>query len=204
MFDFSILISALIAICIFYFTLYITLKKEIGDLTSSSNKPSENYLKINNRKNKLKILNIITIFLIFSVITLYLLPNIVTEFKEMNLTSFSPITFSDIGNFLMKLVPFKKSYFSNFNFTFSYITEMLLSITVTIFLFKDFNVKSNLILIISIFALIWINNFISLFLSQCIVKCFVFISIIFNLFLYIVVPFIIIVINMTIDDVRKL
>lgn len=193
MFDFSILISILFTICVFYFTLYITLKKEIGDLTSSSDKSSENYLKINNRKNKLKILNIITIILIISITILYIFPIIVTKFKELNLINSSLRIFSDIGDFLIKLVPFKKGVFSNFNFTFSYITETILSIIVIIiFLFVNYVENRtkyvSLFLLISIYTFIWVNYFVSLFLSQCIIKSFILISIIFNLFVYIVTP----------------
>ena len=53
MFDFSVLIAIEIAILVFYFASYIQLKKELDDLLNLSTNSSENYLKINNRKNKL-------------------------------------------------------------------------------------------------------------------------------------------------------
>lgn len=203
MFDFSILITVIIAILIFYFTLFINLNKEIGDLTSTSNNPTENYLKINNRIRKLRFLNIITLLLIIIVILLFALPNILTL---IDLSNFEPISFSDIGNFLLKLFPFKKGFFSNKNFKFSYITEIALSfITVTIILsilyeFFYNKVLNVISLIILTFSFIWINNFVSLFLTHCIIHCFPFLSLIFNLLIYALILFVILIFLSAIDD----
>ncbi len=208
MFDFSILITVLIAILIFYFTLYITLKKEIGDLSSSQAKSSENQSKIDNRKSKLKFLNIITIALVIIVVLLYLFPYIVTMLKKFDLTDFHPITFSDIGNFLTKLVPFKKGFFSDFNFTFSYITEIVAGIiSYVLFLWllisqEDLECNALLIILslISFYMLIWVNNYVSLFLTHCIIHSFIFLSIVFNLCLYIVIFIILCLIYFLIDE----
>lgn len=111
MFDFSVLIAIEIAILVFYFASYIQLKKELDDLLNLSTNSSENYLKINNRKNKLKFLNIVAIFLVLFILILYFLPNIITGIKKIDIPDFHPISFSDVGNFLLKFVPFKEGFF---------------------------------------------------------------------------------------------
>lgn len=194
MFDFSILISIIIAILIFYFTLYINLNKEIGDLSSASKNSRENYLKINNRKRKLKLLNIITLVLVVLIILLYFFPNIIIIFQNIDLTNLNPITFSDIKDFMIKLIPFKKGFFSNKNFKLSYITESILS-TILIIIFSKFlyfiRLKKGAIIffsIISAYIFIWINKFVSQFLVYCILHCFPFLSITFNLLVYTIIP----------------
>ena len=206
MFELSILITILFSILIFYFTLYITLKKEIEDISSSIKNSTKDDLKIKNRKKFLTLLKIVTIFLIIFAILLYFLPDIFIYFQKINLKNYKPNTFYHIGNFFSKLVPFKKGFFSNSNFMFSYITEIVLSlILIVIIIFFFYIICENIALtiistIVLIFGFIWINNFVSLFLSYCITHCFPFFSILFNLFAYIAIPTIIISLVIELTD----
>lgn len=206
MFDFSIFITLLVSVLIFYFTIFFNLKKEIDDLTNStSQKSKENALKIHNRKRKLFLLNIITVVLFLLIIFLYSLP---TLFDALN--SIEPIDFSYIANFFSKFLPFKKGFFSNANFKFSYITGIVLSIIVVCIIgiwlqffviepdcFSEYAFEIILLIILSI-GLIWINNYISAFLSYCIIHCFEFLSIILNIVAYVLIG---IIVYTTISDI---
>ncbi len=200
MFDFSILVTALIAIIIFFFTLYINLKTEIEDLSDSLIINDEKHLKIVNRKRKLQFLIFITIFLVIFIILLYALPDIITIFKKIDLINLIQITFCDVGNFLLRFVPFEKGFFSNSNFTCSYITETIL-VCVVIVIIREY--LEIIFIPTFVFIFIWINYFVSLFLTNCIINNFIFLSIVFNLFFYIVIPFILLVIYIVIDDRRN-
>lgn len=60
-------------------------------------------------------------------LVLYLLPQIINGVQNIRL-----VTLSDVRDGLGKLLPFKKGYFDNDNFTFSFITESILAILVLI------------------------------------------------------------------------
>ena len=190
MFSFSVFITLLISILSFYFTLYFTLKKEITDLSSTSEKSKEIYLKIENRKRIKKLIRNTTISLIISIIILYRLPFIVTMLNDNKL-----INFSGIGDFFLKFLPFKEGFFSNSNFKFSFITGIILATTVEFILYILISVTTSstsipksilkkLILIAFAFALIWLNNYASLFWTYCIIHYFELLSIILNIILY--------------------
>lgn len=191
MFDFPILINLLIVIVIFYFTIYFNLKKEIDDYKNTSSMDNKNIkLKIGNRKNKLLLLNFITIILLSITIILYFLPSIVNIFNNNE-----SIGFSNIGIVFSKLFPFRKGFFSDANFKFSFITGLILSLIVDfivcvtcIYVFEPKRfagyIPIVIILIILSLGLIWINNYISLFFTYCIIHCFELLSIILNILAY--------------------
>lgn len=196
MFEISVLISLIVSIIIFFFTVYITLKKELDDLESASPKDTT---KIHTRQKTIKYLKMITLFLLFIVILFFFLPSIIDLINNTLNFDFKPINFSSIGDFLLKLVPFKKGFFSDPNFKFSYITGIVISIIVLgiwfytlyeVIIIPDFASEYITLIVIMLllaYGLIWANNFISLFLSYCIIHCFAFFAIVFNLIIYVLI-----------------
>lgn len=197
MFDFPDFITILVTWFVFYFTLSFNYKKEIDDLKSESVQNTKTaQLKIYNRKKKMRFLNIITVSLVIVVTLLYLYPFL----DNFDLTILSKIT-----NFFSKILPFKKGFFTNANFKFSFITGLVLSIMIelVIFLFSNdiitplffFDYLLEIaILMISAISLIWADNYISIFLSYCVVHCFPFLSIVLNLLIYLIILSVIIII----------
>ncbi len=194
MLDFPVFITLLVSLFVFYFTLYFNFKKEIDDLkfdTIQNSKAATQ--KINNRKKKIHFLNIITAFLVIVVILLYTYPFISDSFDD-----FDPTILSNITNFFSKILPFKKGFFTNVNFKFSFITGLVLSLIIELFIFGfsdeiiaplfffDYLLEIA-ILIISAISLIWANNYISIFLSYSIVHYFSFLSIVLNLLIYLII-----------------
>lgn len=200
MFDFSILISLLVSVIIFYFTLFFSLKRELDDLSNTIKKSDEIESKISIRRKSIKLLNILAIIFIIVILLLYNLPSIIISFSNIE-----PISFSEIGQFLLKLVPFKEGFFSDSNFKFSYITEIILSIIVTLLTIFVFYIlldetKINifikfmivvLLLIALMLGFLWLNNYISLFLTYCIIHYFAFLSIVLNIISYVIISLII-------------
>lgn len=197
MIDFSALISLLITILIFYFTLLFSLNKEIVDLFNNSENTKENLAKINIRRNILKTLKTITVILIVLLLLLYFLPphNTIS-------TNTKPISLYNIRLCFQKILPFKKGFFSNPHFKFSYITGIILSIFVELVCYGGLEsiimpkFVSEHLLILGILtilglALVWISNYISLFLTYCISHCFEFLSIILNIIFFIFISSII-------------
>lgn len=195
MFDFGVFIAIVIAIIGAFFPIYFTLNKEIQDLLIQPQRTEEINLKIRTRK-KIKIkLIIITTFLFLLILILFFLPNITTVFEN-----FTPLSLSDVGNFLYKFVPFKEGFLSDANIRFSYITESILAIIFLFFCFwflkdiidpdcfRDYIIVL-IILIIIIYGLLWLNYGLSKFLAYCIIHCFEFLSIFINLACYIVFSF---------------
>lgn len=104
MFEFSIFITLLVSIFIFYFTIYFNLKKELGDLVTNE---TENKQKIINREEKIKILNTTTFILLVIIIILYKLP----EFKPI-INNINPNNIlNHAKEFILKILPFKKKLF---------------------------------------------------------------------------------------------
>lgn len=201
MFDFPILITLIISISIFYFSLYIPIKKELDDLASAGTDKNskENRIKRNNRKKNLFLLNIITISLYCTIILLYFAPLIIKK-----LSGLKPLNLSDVINFILEYLPFKKGFFDNANFQFSYITGIILSIIVIIvFWIVTYKIEEPddfsdicIIIIYSLliaYGLIWLNYFASNILANSIIKYFQFFSIILNIILYLIVAIIIII-----------
>lgn len=196
MFDFSVFISLIVPIISIYLPLNISLNKEIKDLLIQPQITEEIRLKICTRK-KIKIkLNIITILISLLIVVLFILPNITTVFEN-----FTPLSLSDIGNFLLKLVPFKEGFLSDANYRFSYITGTILAIIFMYFCFCTLNdiidlkcfrdyIRFLIILIIIVYVLLWINYGLSKLLAYCIIHCFEFLSIVINLACYFVLGFI--------------
>lgn len=191
MFNFSVLISLLIAILSFYLPTFINLKKEIDDLFNTQKTPAENYIKIRNRKKKIRTLNLITLTIVLIVFICYFSSNILNLLNMINLNYYI-ITLSDIGNFFLKLVPFRKGFFSNSYFMFSYITELILSLVLGFFSFlfllqikHEPNTCSKILIIFVLeFILLWVNKFISSFFVYCIIHYFYILSLILNLLIY--------------------
>lgn len=186
MFNFSILISLIVPIVLFYFSLYFTFKKEIEDFTnaSASKKSNEIESKIQNRQRKLFLLNIITIILLLIVLLLYKLPTLINIYE---------------------FLPFKKEVFFDQKFKFSYIFETILSLlNVVISIFGSIKythkyspgrtytlaqlIMRLILMIIYILLLLfgsaWLNFYISNFLIACIMQSFELLSIIVNIFIY--------------------
>lgn len=189
MFDFSILITLIITILVSYLTMYMTIKKEIYDLSILSDE--ENNRKIKIRKKILNFINTVFILLVCVILLLFALP-------EDDSDSIAYI-FSNIGHFLLKYLPFKNELFDNYNFRFSYITQMILSIIITLVIFcllyEEINMISRILSsIFTIWCLIWLNIFISSFLIKHIAFFFPLLSIIFNILIYILILLIIIMV----------
>ena len=188
MFDFPTFIALLVAIIAIYIPLYLTLKKEIGDLEVNS---KDNTTKIKNRKDKITTLNIICIIIVVVLVVLYQYPLIISIFTDI---SKSPI-FNGIIKFFCGLLPFKKDYFIDPHFKFSFITGVPLSIFIEILLgmlyenifnpekFSEY-IPAVITLIISAIGLIWANNYISQFLVYYIAHYFELLSIILNIIAY--------------------
>lgn len=187
MFNFSTFISLFVAILAIYIPLYFTFKKELEDLKTNL---QANNLKIQNREKKIETLTAICIFFIIILIVLYKFPEIVSIFKNIKL-----LKISNIGKFFCKLVPFKKDFFKDSNFKFSFITGIILSIILEIiwYYFLDETIIpcdiNEYVLIITIlivlgWGLLWANNFISLFLTYCIIHYVNLLTIILNILIY--------------------
>lgn len=202
MFDFPIFITIIVSLFVFYFTLYFNFKKEIDDLKFDIIQDSKiAQLKIHNRKNKIHFLNIITILLLIVVILLYIYP-----FLSDLFSNFDSTLLSDITNFFFKIFPFKKGFFADANFKFSFITGLVLSIIIEFFIFilsdeiVPFFFLEIIILIISAISLIWMNNYISIFLSYCVVHCFPFLSIVLNLLIYFIILILLVILSSIISS----
>lgn len=190
MFEVSVLISLIISLLVFFFTLYITLKKELDDLKNDSDK-SSNTQKIQTREKAITYLKIVTLVLLFFVLMLYFFPTIINaiinnEFR-LNLSAY--------GVFLQNLFPFKKGFFTDIDFTISYVTGIILSISCLVIWYYRLKKALNptlvfeftfliILLILLGYGLIWANYYISLFLIYCIVNFFILLSIVFNLIIY--------------------
>ena len=186
MYDFPILISLLITIIVGYFSILFPLQKAIEDLTITTksnqkeNVNSEISLKLKKYKKLKKILTLIFIVLVSIVILLYSWPII----QNINIVSL-----------LQKTVPFKEGFFSDRNFTFSYITGLICSVVVEFIYFNAFifNIFEHnrykyiitiITLIILAFGLIWFNYLFSDILSCSIIHYFELLSIGLNLFVH--------------------
>lgn len=204
MFELPTLIGFLLPIIIGYISVLFPLKKTIDDLTiamksnQNDNVNSENSLKLKKHKKSKKILTLIFIALVSIVILLYLWPTI----QNMNIDG---NVFIEILKCLQKIVPFKEGFFSDSNFTFSYITGVIFSVIIEFFVlgalissfdfcFKYQYVLTIIIPIICALGLIWLNNFISLSLSYSIIHNFEVLSIIFNLLIYFLIFILLIIV----------
>lgn len=97
------------------------------------------------------------------------------------------------------ILPFKKGFFSNGNFKFSYITETVLMVIIVLFfigiLFLDacevlWNYIVSIIISIIIFVgLVWLNVFLSNTLCSCISNYFIIISLILNIVIYFIIGY---------------
>lgn len=185
MFDFSIFITIIISILIFNLSININLKKEINDLNIEEISQSRN-VQIHNRKVQIKITNAITIILILSITILYLLPYITNILYSLDPTP----------NYPLKILPFRNGFFSNYRFTFSFITGSILLLTceyAACGTYSDIinfnNIKIHILykiifMILFTIKLIWWNYFISLFLVRYIINYYELLSIIVNIFIY--------------------
>lgn len=194
MFNFSTLITLIVAVIVAYLPLYFNFKNDIDDFTETSFESEKNKNKIDNRKKKIKSLNIIYLILILAFIILYKIPSIIETFKSIDLTN--------IGNFFTGLLPFKKGFFENSNFKFSYITELILSIIIEIGLlcfidaifipleFYEYIIETICLIIVA-YCLIWTSTYISTILSSSIISYFEAFSIIINIVIYIIIALII-------------
>lgn len=126
------------------------------------------------------------------------------EFGRLHAIDDSPA----IEGYLLKLTPFREGFFSDSNFKFSYITGTIFSIIIInlCFLSLCFVIPPNheklmtAIPAILFYGLIWANNFISLFLTHCVIHCFALFAIVFNLVAYIIIFLIIAVIITLLDE----
>lgn len=181
MFDVQLLITLLIAILGIYVPIFINLKKEINDLRLAT-KQYEHNPKLEYRE---KLLNITTIFIIILIV-------IVLFF------SFLPLL-KNIISFITKILPFKSGFFENKDFTFSFITGIILSLFVVFvieliiyFAYIPIEVLEYVLHIlmfivaffISSFILLWFNYFISTLLSTYLTQNFELISLFINLYIY--------------------
>lgn len=190
MFDFGIFITLLFAIASIFFPTYFTLKKELDDFKYTQHISDETNKKIDNRKQQIFLLKFVSICLIILVLFLYLFP-----FNLLNNINI------ELGKYLFKIFPFKDNFFGNNNFIFSFILGTLLSIITQIFPFiilvefkEDIpKVKFILYVIISLlffYGLIWLNNFISLYVSYVYLSYEsgrIFIIIVTNIFAYMII-----------------
>lgn len=207
MFNFSTLITIIVAVIAIYLPLYFNFKKDIDDLTETSYESKKNKNKIISRKKRLNSLKIITLILILVFIILYKLPSILDVFASINLTN--------LWNFFTSLFPFKKDFFLNSNFKFSYITGIVLSVIIEVGLFcfihfailpiKFYEYIFEVILLIIVpYCLIWINKSISSLLKSSIINNFEILSIVINITSYIVIALIILIITFIIFYITSL
>lgn len=196
MFDIEIFLTLLIPVLLAQFATYISFKKEISDLSSSSKHkdPIENYRKILIRRKIKKNSRVFFILLYIFLLILFIWPHIITIIKDtitIDWPNFNTNIFSDIKNFLLKFTPFKNDFSLSFKFKFSYITGIVLSIIIEficsiVLSVLEIRKKTSKIIIffLILYGLIWINNFISLFLSEHINIFYVFFSLIINIIVY--------------------
>lgn len=163
MYEFGTLIQIILTIISIYVAIYFSLKK---------NSTHKSFCM------KEKKLNIITFFTIYVFIFIYLIP------------------------YVIKLITLLEDIFlTNSNFMFSYITEFILSIIafccffyflISEFYDDIFSEKHNLIIVILItflceIGLLWINYYLSLFISQNVMHNFIISSILTNAIIYFVI-----------------
>lgn len=206
MFDFGIYVSILIAIIIGYLALSIPLRKERNDLdisiaTSKTSKEEKQKKKININKT-IRLINI-SFALISVIITFLYFFNDIKNFFETVVFPMSKSFTNALCSFFLAfriIIPFKKGFFSDENFTFSYITEtVFMAIAVLflmVFIFKKchdlWNYFITIIISISIcIGLIWLNVFLSNFLCSSISRHFILIALILNIVAYFIIGLII-------------
>ena len=191
MFNFSTFISLFVAIIAIYIPLYFTFKKELDDLETNENSNKE---KITNREEKITALKIVCFILAIALIILYQFPAITMFFKNIDLQNLE----DNLEKIFYKILPFKEDFFSDPQFKFSFITGIILSIIIVIFVFcglfaiiepsKFYEFIIPIIIsIILVIGLIWANNYISLFLVYCIKHYFEFLSMVLNIISYAII-----------------
>lgn len=208
MFDLGVYVSGLIAIIVGYLTLSIPLRKERNDLdisNATSKTSKEEKQKQKKKKNINKTIRLVNIlFALISVIITFLY--FFNDIKNFFVTVVFPMSKSFINalcSFFLafrNIIPFKKGFFSDGNFTFSYISEtVLMAIAVLFLMFFIFtechdlwNYFITIIISISIcIGLIWLNIFLSNFLCSSISRHFIFIALILNIVAYLIIGLII-------------
>lgn len=188
----------IISILIFYFTWSFTLKKESVDIFNSMENNNERKAKINIRKTLIKSLKLITINLIVFLTILFCFPYILPYIMNIPFDDFNIIIDTNLWNFLYKFMPFEKELFSNSNFTFSFITGIVLSIIietmhlVVLHLFKEVKfIFKFIIFSLVTYGLIWADRWISFFLVEHIKIFFVLLSLVINIIIYFVIGIIV-------------
>lgn len=186
MFGFETFITLMFMVVLAYLPLFLSLKKDLENCQDIEDNLKEQ--KIRRYKRYFNILNISTIVFIAIILLLYFLPTI-SKMKVEELE----IDFS----VLLKIVPFKNGFFLNEKFKFSYITGLILSLLVMIFLIyfslEELIIKrwiAILSYVLMVFGLIWLNYFFSNILAFHICKYYEFLSIVLNLLGYFVIGFI--------------
>lgn len=216
MFNFGIFISLLCAIITFYFNLFLPFKKQVDeiqlDLTQelkyhSSHSGTSSSEIINSTKRilslidkrslierKITTLNIITFILITIVCLLYFLPSLIILFNNI----LNKITTIDFSSFFTKIVPFRKHFFSDFEFLFSYITGIILSIILCIIWWIKLDdwlcenyILQGIITILLAYGLVWVNYYVSMLLIHYIKHYFILLSVPINILIYLVLCLII-------------
>ncbi len=202
MFDFGIYVSGLIAIIVGYLALSIPLRKERNDLDiSNATSKSSKEEKQKKKKNINKTIRLVNIsFALISIIITFLY--FFNDIKNFFVTVVFPMSKSFINalcSFFLafrNIIPFKKGFFSDGNFTFSYITETVLMAIIILYLIlylldkcSDlWNYFITIIISISIcIGLIWLNVFLSNFLCSSISKNFIFIALPINIVAYLII-----------------
>lgn len=175
MFDVGILITLLFTIIIFYFSVYFNFKSKKDDALQIEDEIIKNK-RIKNISNNISILRIVTIFLTILAILLYLLPKVLKiETNEFDIS------------ILLKVVPFRKGFFINSNYKFSYITGMSISGFMALILLGCLveelsNISFSIIpTFFFVFIMIWVNYFISNIIVSSIIMYFKLISVILNI-----------------------
>ncbi len=166
MYKFTELLPLIISILLFYFSIYIQLKKDLNDLNSP------NYLeyKIRNTANLLNLSKIITLFLIFFVILSYNWSSVSCLLYYGENTNYNIITFEIIKYvfkpFIYYLENIDDSNFSVFYLFGSYISVIILSLYYTN-LSKKFtkSIYKIIAILLLFYILIWINYYLSNYLS---------------------------------------
>lgn len=170
MFDFPILMTLLVPVFIFFFTLYLQFRKDLDDIKNNSTISSqEKENKENNIRGKIILLFIITILIIFVILFMYKIYFVIDHFKNLNIYKIS-----DIPKLLPDLFYTKKV--TNPIYNFSYMVGCLFSILSIIKWFLELKrgviyyeisdyIYTIIFLIIVIFSSLTLNNFSSLCLS---------------------------------------
>lgn len=190
MFDYKLFITFVLPILGIFFPIYINLKKEIEDFELESNKTIKDHLKLMHREKLLTYTTICTVIGILIALFLSFVPII----KNLN--------FED--SIFFKVLPFKENFFENSNFTFSFITGTILSLffiafvelmiyyiycPIEIFEYILYILIFIVVLILLAYLFIWFNYFISSFLSIRITQYYKFSSLSINIFIYIVLMY---------------